>query len=162
METENDRLVQDLWTYTREILGFEHLFDVQPNLHAGWNESQRAWACASEIEGTPAVIFDASYKQWEPAAVIDTYLHECGHHLLHHVPYGRVRQIAAARPAQPTPAGLKLFQAREDAANKFAVEQRAKFQAWNQQRLLKQIQNDIQEIRQALVMAGRLPARRGK
>lgn len=150
METENDRLVQDLWTYTREILGFEHLFDVQPNLHAGWNESQRAWACASEIEGTPAVIFDASFTQWQPEAVVDTYLHEIGHHRLGHVPYGRVRQIAAARPAQPTPAGLKAQQAREDAANNFAVEQRAKFQAWRKQRRDQQMQDDIKFIKWAI------------
>ena len=156
--TENDKLLNDLWEFGNRVLGVYHVCDVEATVYGGWNNSQRAWAVATEIGGSPAVVVDASYVKWTPADLIERYLHEVGHHKHGDVPTGRIRAYLVANPAQPTPAAVKASEQREARAWAFAKAQRPRFEAWRKQKQLDNLQRDVDEI---FAMLG-LPPRRVK
>jgi len=158
MATDNDTLLERLYQFVGEELHFHPLVDVQPNLTGGIHDTPALAVAVHSEKGAPAIVLDASYRRWPADELIDTFCHEVAHHRLGHV-HTAARFGVKVQPGAWTRAGLLAYERNERAAEQNAKAYAKRFEAWQQQLLLAQIQNDLQEIRQMLVAAGRLPAR---
>lgn len=152
-ETASDKLLKDLHTYAREVLKLEPLVDVVDGLRAGVDWAPAAGCASYSKAGQPVITLDAGYQSWDPAWLKTVFLHECEHLRAGHVAKGARVSTTPRAPVQLTRGDEIRWRYHEAQADTAAAEHVKKFDEWQQQRRLRQLEADIWEIRQLL--AGR-------
>lgn len=147
--TANDRLLEQLHQFARDELGLFHIVDVERNLTGGIHDTPALAVAVHSDKGIPAIVLDATYKQWPQGELISTYCHEVAHHLLHHVD-SRTRVTSKAQPGTITRAVALLYERNERAADEAAKTYAAKFRKWREDQMLADLQAQVNEIRQLL------------
>lgn len=151
----NDELLNTLHQFARDELGLLHIVDVQANLTGGVHDTPALAVAVHSDKGIPAIVLDATYKQWAPDDLIAVYCHECAHHLLHHVD-SRTRVTSKAQPGTITRAVALLYERNERAADEAAKGYAKRFRKWREDQLLADLQAQVDEI---FVMLGKTPRR---
>ena len=149
----NDEMLDALYQFARDELGLLHTVDVQHNLTGGLQDTPALAVAVHTDKGAPAIVLDSSYRHWPQDTLVDTYCHECAHHLLRHV-HQRARVTSKAQPGTITRAGMMYYERNERAADEAAKGYAKRFRAWREQQLLQDIQQQINELRQLLGLGG--------